>query len=37
MQIMPSVGKLKGGIGIIDKKRNRKKNRKNKKVPVYLS
>lgn len=37
MQIMPSVGKLKGGIGIIDNKRNRKKNRKNKKVPVYLS
>lgn len=37
MQIMPSVGKLKGGIGSIDKKRNRKKKRKNKKVPVCLS
>ena len=37
MQIMPSLGKLKGGIASIDKKRNRKKKRKNKKVPVYLS
>ena len=37
MQIMPSLGKLKGGIGSIDKKRNRKKKRKNKKVPVCLS
>ena len=37
MQIMPSLGKLKGGIASIDKKRNRKKKRKNKKVPVCLS
>ena len=37
MQIMPSLGKLKGGIASIDKKRNRKKKRKNKKVSVYLS
>ena len=37
MQIMPSLGKLEGGIGSIDKKRNRKKKRKNKKVSVYLS
>ena len=37
MQIMPSVGRLKSGIAGIDKKRNRKKKRKNKKVPVYLS
>ena len=36
-QIMPSLGKLKGGIASIDKKRNRKKKRKNKKVPVCLS
>ena len=33
MQIMPSVGRLKSGIAGIDKKRNRKKKRKNKKVP----
>ena len=37
MQIMPSVGRLKSGIAGIDKKRNRKKKRKNKKVPVCLS
>lgn len=37
MQIMPSLGKLEGGIASIDKKRNRKKKRKNKKVPVCLS
>ena len=37
MQIIPSLGKLKGGIASIDKKRNRKKKRKNKKVPVCLS
>ena len=37
MQIMPSLGKLKGRIASIDKKRNRKKKRKNKKVPVCLS
>ena len=37
MQIMPSLGKLKGGIASIDKKRNRKKKRKNKKVPVCPS
>ena len=37
MQIMPSLGKPKGGIASIDKKRNRKKKRKNKKVPVCLS
>lgn len=37
MQIMPSLGKLKGGIASIDKKRNRKKKRRNKKVPVCLS
>ena len=37
MQIMPSLGKVKGGIASIDKKRNRKKKRKNKKVPVCLS
>ena len=36
MQIMPSLGKLKRGIASIDKKRNRKKKRKNKKVPVCL-
>ena len=37
MQIMPSLGKLEGGIASIDNKRNRKKKRKNKKVPVCLS
>ena len=37
MPIIPSLGKLKGGIASIDKKRNRKKKRKNKKVPVCLS
>ena len=37
MQIMPSLGKREGGIASIDKKRNRKKKRKNKKVPVCLS
>ena len=37
MQIMPSLGKVKGGIASIDKKRNCKKKRKNKKVPVCLS
>ena len=37
MQIMPSLGKLEGGTASIDKKRNRKKKRRNKKVPVCLS
>ena len=37
MQIMPSLGRLKSGIAGIDKKRNRKKKRKNKKVPVCPS
>ena len=37
MEVMPSLGRPKGGIASIDKKRNRKKKRKNKKVPVCLS